>query len=468
METSFGERLESIPWERMDGFSRWALAFMAPDGSTIDFGDAWAKRGWGTFMPVLAHMAAPDALELDAEPDPCFAHKFYSNKYYYHGLTDPWKAHPALARDWPSIVGACDDIDGMLPEDVEVEVWSEGGWGSVRVGMPGMTDIAASLDSDAPSRFRQADQVMLAISAIPNSASHTEMDFGTVVWVPYGSRIIADFGYGSLHGNRYETAPEHPPDQNPTGHSTLIIPEALLDGDPSTNTSQIDGRDGTITMEEIDGHATLLLDGSAVYGRDDPELGWLEHFHRRVVPLDSGHIILIDDFTVRDDRPDASVSEYWYTHPWEPGFDADDCLHQDKWVDRLVGEHTLDLIPACSGLENTASSPPVESKPSPCTEVSSSTTVTSASSTASTTSSPAHASSGRPTHPFGVTSDSSLYWQRRGQRCSHPPSGPGSTAPTTRARCSPSTAWTPSCSASATTASPTDSPHSPISRPRSP
>ena len=132
------------------------------------------------------------------------------------------------------------------------------------------------------------------------------MDFGTVVWVPYGSRIIADFGYGSLHGNRYETAPEHPPDQNPTGHSTLIIPEALLDGDPSTNTSQIDGRDGTITMEEIDGHATLLLDGSAVYGRDDPELGWLEHFHRRVVPLDSGHIILIDDFTVG--RPSRCLS----------------------------------------------------------------------------------------------------------------------------------------------------------------
>ena len=108
-------------------------------------------------------------------------------------------------------------------------------------------------------------------------------------------------------------------------------------------------------MEDIDGHVTLLLDGSAVYGRDDPDLGWLKHFHRRVVPLDSGHIILIDDFTVRDDRPDASVSEYWYTHPWEPGFDSDDCLHQDKWVDRLVGEHTLDLIPACSGLENTAS-----------------------------------------------------------------------------------------------------------------
>ena len=243
----------------------------------------------------------------------------------------------------------------MLPDGVEVDAWTTGGWGSVRIGMPGMTELAASVEADASSRFQQADQVMLAISAIPNSASHTEMDFGTVVWVPYGSRILADFGYGTLHAYRYETAPEHPPDQNPTGPSTLVVPEALLDGDPSTNTSQIDGRDGTIEVVEIDDHETLLLDGSVVYGRDDPDLGWLEHFHRRVVPLASGHIIMIDDFYVRDDRPEASVSEYWYTHPWEPGFDPADCLHQYKWVDRSVGETTLDLLPACSGLENLAS-----------------------------------------------------------------------------------------------------------------
>jgi hypothetical protein len=355
VEASLGIRLESIPWERMEGFSEWAMAFMGPDGSTIDFGDSWSKRGWGTFMPLLAHMAEPDELGLTREPDPCFTHRFFSNKYYYHGLADPWNIHPALAKDWPSIVSECDDVDGMLPDGVEVAAWGEGGWGSIRIGQPGATDIASSTDSDAPARQRQADQVMLAISAIPNSSSHTEMDFGTVVWVPYGSRILWDFGYGTLHSKRYETAPDHPPDQNPTGHSTLIIPEALLDGDPSTNTSQIDGRDGTIEKSIVDGHEILLLDGSAVYGRDDPSLGWLKHFHRRVLPLESGHMILMDDFTVRDDRPDAMVSEYWYTQPWLEGYDRASCLHQHKWVERIVSDTSIQLYPACSGLENDAS-----------------------------------------------------------------------------------------------------------------
>jgi hypothetical protein len=351
-EASFGLRLESIPWERMDGFSRWALAFMAPDGSTIDFGDSWSKRGWGTFMPLLAHMADPEALGLGTAVDPCYAHKFFSNKYYYHGLSDPWNANPALALDWPSIVSECDDFEGMLPDGVEVEVWPEGGWGSIRIGQPGATELASLADPGTPSRYTQADQIMLAVSAIPNSASHTEMDFGTVIWAPYGSRLLWDFGYGTLHSKRYETAPDYPPDQNPTGHSTLVIPEALLDGDPSTNTSQIDGRDGTIDALTIDGRDFVELDGSAVYGRDDPGLGWLEHFVRRIVPLDSGHIVIIDDFHVRADRPDARVSEYWYTKPWVPGYDTDDCVHQTKWVDRLVTDNTLDLVAACSGLEN--------------------------------------------------------------------------------------------------------------------
>jgi len=354
-QASLGMSLESVPWERMDAFSQWAMAFMGPDGATIDFGDSWSKRGWGTFMPLLAHMANPDDLDLTAEPDPCFAHQFFSNKYFYHGMSDPWSIHPALAKDWPSIVSACDDVEGMLPDGVEVDAWEVGGWGSVRIGRPGATDIASSVDSDAPALQRQADQVMLAISAIPNSASHTEMDFGTVVWVPYGSRAIWDFGYGSLHASRYETVPDAPPDQNPTGHSTLIIPEALLDGDPSTNTSQIDGRDGTIEVAVVDGHEILLLDGSAVYGRDDPDLGWLEHFHRRVLPLESGHIILMDDFSVRSDRPDAMVSEYWYTHPWLDGYDPAACEHQDKWVERFVTDTSIQLFPACSGLENAPS-----------------------------------------------------------------------------------------------------------------
>ncbi|MGB0640202.1 MAG: hypothetical protein ACPGTU_12755, partial [Myxococcota bacterium] len=354
-EHAFGMELESVPWEQMEGFSAWAMAFMAPDGRTIDFSDSWSKRGWGTFMPLLAHMVDTEAGGVTAEPDPCFAHRFFSNKYYYHGLADPWNVHPALAKDWPSIVGSCDATDGMVPDGIELRSWEDGGWGSIRVGQPGSTEIAASEPGDAPSRFKQADQVMFAISAIPSSFSHTELDFGTFVWLAYGNRLIWDMGYGTLHGDRYETIPDHPPDQNPTGHSTLVIPEALRDGDPSTNTSQIDGRDGTIITDEVDGHQTLLLDGSPVYGRDDPGYGWLEHFNRRVLPLESGHIILMDDFYVRDDRDEANVSEYWYTQPWVEDYDSSTCRHQDVWIDRTVTDTSIDLVPVCSGLENTTS-----------------------------------------------------------------------------------------------------------------
>jgi len=352
---AFGLHLDSVPWERMEGFSSWAMAFMAPDGRTVDFSDSWSKRGWGTFMPLIAHMVDGEAGGVTNEPDPCFAHRFFSNKYYYHGLADPWNIHPALAKDWPAIVGACEATDGMVPDGVELRVWEEGGWGSIRVGHPGSTEIASSGTGDGPSRFKQADQVMFAISAIPSSFSHTELDFGTFVWAAYGNRLIWDMGYGTLHGDRYETIPEHPPDQNPTGHSTLVIPEALRDGDPSTNTSQIDGRDGTITAEVVDGHDILVLDGSPVYGRDDPGYGWLEHFNRRVLPLESGHIILMDDFYVRADRDEASVSEYWYTQPWVDGYDSSACRHQDVWVNRTVTDSVISLTPVCSGLENTTS-----------------------------------------------------------------------------------------------------------------
>jgi len=110
--------------------------------------------------------------------------------------------------------------------------------------------------------------------------------------------VLWDFGYGELTGDRYLTWPDHNPDQNPTGHSTLVILEAYREGEPSTNTSQFDGRDGILEIETVDGHEILLLNGSEVYGRDDPALGWMEHLQRRVLALESGHMILIDDLLV--------------------------------------------------------------------------------------------------------------------------------------------------------------------------
>ena len=154
VETSFGERLEAFRgsgWTDSRG-GRW------PSGARRLHHRLRRRMGQARMGHVHAGLGPhgrPDA-RTRCRARPCFAHKF-CNKYYYHGLTD--LRHTALAQDWPSIVGACDDIDGMLPEDVEVEV--VGGWlGSVRVGMPGSGHRGLP-SSDAPSRFRQADQVML-------------------------------------------------------------------------------------------------------------------------------------------------------------------------------------------------------------------------------------------------------------------------------------------------------------------
>jgi hypothetical protein len=351
-EAAFGVRPESLPWERMGNFADWAMAFVASDGQTIDFSDAWMKVGWGTFMPLLAHMADPDQRALVRAPDPCFAHRFFSNKYYHHGLGDPWNIHPALARDWYAVTAACAEHGNMVPQGIELRAWEHGGWGNIRIGRPGATGYTDLIDGLAPSRFRQADQVTLAVSAIPNSSPHTELDFGTLVWTAFGNRLIWDFGYGTLNNRRYLTTPDHAPDQNPTGHSTLVIPEALLDGDPSTNTSQISGATGTLGETTIDGHRLLILDGSAVYGRDDVNLGWLSRFHRRLVPLESGVIVVIDDFAVRPDRGAAAVAEYWYTINEGDDEPQPDCRRQDQRIARTVQPGAIRLVPRCSGLEH--------------------------------------------------------------------------------------------------------------------
>ena len=347
-ESAFGLTLASVPWERMPGFTNWLMSFMAPDGSTIDFSDAWAKRGWGTFMPLLAHMADPVSGGFTQEPDPCFAERFFANKYYDHGLADPWKVDLALARDWQTIVSGCDE--DLAREGVEVSAWQDGGWGLARVGLPGTTTIAAEATGRA-SRLGQADEVMLAVSAIDNAQPHTELDFATLVWSAFGNRLIVDPGYGTLSGDRYATEPDASCDQNPTGHNTLVVPEALLDGDPSTNTSQIDGEAGTIAVEEIDGVRVLTLDGSAVYGRDDVALGWLERFVRRLLVLESGVALVIDDVEVRADRGAAAVEERWHTRR---AIDADPeaCSSRAAGAEVTVTPTDLTIAPRCSMLRN--------------------------------------------------------------------------------------------------------------------
>ena len=53
-QTSFGMPVESLPWGQLDAYADWTMAFMGPDGRTIDFSDSWSKRGWNTLANLYA------------------------------------------------------------------------------------------------------------------------------------------------------------------------------------------------------------------------------------------------------------------------------------------------------------------------------------------------------------------------------------------------------------------------------
>ena len=344
-ESSFGLELQSPPWERMEDFSNWALAFMGTDGYTIDFGDSWAKKGWSTFMPLLAHMVDPLTGRFDKAPDPCFAYRFFNNKYYFYGVTDPWTVHTALSQDWPAILAACPTGNQPL-SGMEIDTWDIGGWGSIRIGLPGSTSIGSQVTT-GPSLYAQHDQVMLTTSAIPNSSSHTEMDFATMVWIAYGNRLLVDYGYGSIGSNRYETYPDYQTfDNNPTGHNTLVIPETYQGTDLSTNTSQIDGEVGTMSQFTLDGYTLISLDGSAVYGRDNVEYGWMEHFERLYLPFDDGTIFVIDSLQARSDRGLISPEEYWLTYTGSTS--ASTCSNTLSGTHKIYDTDNVTILPTCS------------------------------------------------------------------------------------------------------------------------
>ena len=350
---AFGEPLQSVRWERMALAADWTMAYTAPDGLTVDFGDSWAKRGWGSFMPLYMKLhpeLTGQASQGNAPLDACFARSFFANKYYDHGMRDPWVVHPALARDWPQFVQTC---AANLPAATgEVSILDQGGWGAIRFGRPGAT-TTATLADNITYRHEQADQTFLAISAIPNERPHTELDFGSIVWTAYGNRLLSDLGYGTIDKLRYRTEPNYVPDNNPTGHNTLVVPEALQAGVPSTNTSQIDKAVGSIAIDMVDNIEVIHLDGSAVYGRDHPSLGWLEAFDRRVVPLTGGHFAIIDSFEVRSDRPDSMVQEYWYSTAQQMSPDPASCSVGTQHVNQsLVGTDRLKLEAVCASLVN--------------------------------------------------------------------------------------------------------------------
>ena len=245
-----------------------------------------------------------------------------------------------------------------------VSLFPAGGFGAIRLpllaaldegGQPHAAPCFGSgsqlrcVTASQPSLFDNVPYAYLALNARPNSFAHSEVDFGSIIWSCWGQRLISDFGYGTIATavgewdmRRYEQI-----DNNPAGHSTLVVREAFAADSETINFSQMNkgGTEGTLAAASAyldDGMAGCVeLDGSTVYGSTRPG-GWLDVMRRYACPLDedaplpgyapSGSILVVDVMGVKPGREPLSMYGSQYTGPdfHEPS-PASAALHLDEY-----------------------------------------------------------------------------------------------------------------------------------------
>jgi len=364
MRQSFDQALESVRWERTEKTSRWYLDFMVPDGKMADFGDSWDKRGWSTFDPL--HMMMWEEMigqkEIGtAELDACSVYEYFSNIWFSKGFEDPWSVQPSLARDWEAVVSECNQ--SSIYETKQI-LFDQAESGVLKSYIPNASPLA----DQENMRFSQANYTWLGFNGVPNDFPHRELDFGALIWSAYGNRLLYDFGYGEIgktssnQGYLIRDGKTELWDNLALGANTLVVEDATDEhytggnyNDDAINSSQIYGARGTLERFDLNGYKAFVADGSAVYGRDDDEFGWLEFFNRYMIALDDGNFIVVDSFKTKGDRGDANVKEYWYTSDEE--LNTTECSYAYEKIDlTLENSKSLLLKPRCSMLDREANS----------------------------------------------------------------------------------------------------------------
>ena len=333
LRASFGEILHSFNWfVAGEHTPSWFLDNTAPDGTRVNFGDAWDRIGQLTDYPLVL-MLNREVLALDpvgsASPDACLAQRYFMNSYHTSAFEDVWMMEPALARDWAGIAAACDE-PGLAGSDARA--YPTYGQGLIRSRVPGASAAAASATDSDPYTL-QADQTFLTVNTVDNSVNHREIDFGAVIWTAYGNRLLTDFGYGGIARNAFQYDLFHRMNgtfanqvDNTLAANKLIVPSAFVtlpegwDWERRLYTGEPFGRTGTVGLESIDGTEVVFADGTDLYSGTSPNMGHrpavtgpLDYFHRWLVPLDGGHFLIVDAFRAKPDHA-SRIQEFWLTH----------------------------------------------------------------------------------------------------------------------------------------------------------
>ncbi|KAL1503504.1 hypothetical protein AB1Y20_011985 [Prymnesium parvum] len=347
---SFGAAPEAVDVDALRAVVRYQLASMATDGYAVDFGDSHSRRGWTETSTLDAAMASQIVLDAPTHArqpsiDACELRAHSASAYGSSSTgVDPWVLDPALLdlNISARVKSGCYDAHASRPlGGPRISLFPDGGYAAIRLpllpenrsGAPcfGSGAQQRCIDPSRPSLFDNVPYVHLSLQARSNSFAHSEVDFGTLVWSAWGSRLISDFGYGTIatavgdwDTRRYEYI-----DNNPAGHSTVVVKEAFTSTGSRINFSQMNkGEAGSISLANVsrddssDASRCVELDGSVVYGSTRPD-GWLDQMRRYACPLDAeaanrlfpGAILLIDVIRVKQNREPLSIYGATYGGP---------------------------------------------------------------------------------------------------------------------------------------------------------
>ena len=124
------------------------------------------------------------------------------------------------------------------------------------------------IDPDLPSLWDGIPYSSISLQARPNTFAHSEVDFGSIIWSAWGSRLLSEFGYGTIATsvNQYDMRRYMQLDNNPAGNNTVVIQEAFQPGSDTINFSQLNYVAGTLGPEisHSDGSSCVLMDGSVL------------------------------------------------------------------------------------------------------------------------------------------------------------------------------------------------------------
>ena len=358
---SFGEAPRAIATSLslLEGAIRFQLASLAGDGRMVDFGDSHALAG---YSPRTLELAAARRIVLDERGaplamTPCQARELCAGMYGSFGIyVDPWRISPVLATLSAELAMLAANCTAAAPAEplgsATVTAFLDGGFAALRVPLMAARPNRSApppcfapnggraepfcIDRAMPSLADAIPYSLLALNGRPSSFIKSEIDFGTVTWSAWGSRLLSEFGYGTIATTQGgdDTRRMAWLDNNPAGHNTLIVREAFQsaargDSEDEINFSQFNfvagqmrvvnvsrggdggggaggGGEGGGGGGERDGgaDACVLMDGSDVYGAARPN-GWLEVMRRYACPLSEGDtpaFMLLDVLQVKANR----------------------------------------------------------------------------------------------------------------------------------------------------------------------